>query len=221
MLHIRLHSQTIFDLNQATQGHTAMNQPRQSHIAKDQATQSRASKKKKRKEKKYNYIIRRRAIQFLGKRYWRQRTKQTNRNQYETVTNTYIHTDDNSRLQLLGLRFHPVSQVVLALPWKHFQCCLMAPSRKVVEYFLFLHLSPAGDQWCNVLGWLQEVSQAPQHFRSSETQATCFACHSVCVFTSIHSGMSPRGKFESRCRPFPCANLGFLIFTDHFLKKAH
>ena len=40
---------------------------------------------------------------------------------------------------------------------------------------------------------LQVVSQASQHFRSSEKQATCegcFARQSVCSVFSLHSGMS-------------------------------
>ena len=39
----------------------------------------------------------------------------------------------------------------------------------------------------------QVVSQDPQHYRSSEEQATsedCFACQSVCSVVSLHSGMS-------------------------------
>ena len=44
---------------------------------------------------------------------------------------------------------------------------------------LFLRLTPPGDRWCGVLGfvlWPQVESQAPQHFRSSETQAICDGC---------------------------------------------
>ena len=46
--------------------------------------------------------------------------------------------------------------------------------------------------WCS---WLcvQVGSQAPQHFRSSETQATwegCFARQPICSVVSLHSGMS-------------------------------
>ena len=40
---------------------------------------------------------------------------------------------------------------------------------------------------------LQVVSQAPQHFRSSETQAPCNGCfsrQSICPVISLHSGMS-------------------------------
>ena len=39
----------------------------------------------------------------------------------------------------------------------------------------------------------QVVTQAPQHFRSSETQASCdgcFARQSICSVVSLHSGMS-------------------------------
>ena len=39
----------------------------------------------------------------------------------------------------------------------------------------------------------QVVSQVPQHFKSSETQATCDGCfsrQSVCSVISLHSGMS-------------------------------
>ena len=39
----------------------------------------------------------------------------------------------------------------------------------------------------------QVVSQAPQHFRSSEKRATCEGCSarlSVCSVVSLHSGMS-------------------------------
>ena len=47
---------------------------------------------------------------------------------------------------------------------------------------------------------LQVVSQAPQHFRSSEKQATCEGCfvrQSVCSVISLHSGMS-RGQYTHR-----------------------
>ena len=47
---------------------------------------------------------------------------------------------------------------------------------------------------------LQVVSQVPQHFTSSEKQATCegcFARQSVCSVISLHSGMS-RGQYTHR-----------------------
>ena len=49
----------------------------------------------------------------------------------------------------------------------------------------------------------QVVSQAFQHSRSSEKQATCgscFACQSICSVISLHSGMST-GVFEGGCWP--------------------
>ena len=52
--------------------------------------------------------------------------------------------------------------------------------------------SPAGDRWCDVLG-SKVVSQAPQNFISSDTQATCksyFLCQSICSAISFPGGMS-------------------------------
>ena len=54
--------------------------------------------------------------------------------------------------------------------------------------FLFPRLAPPGGRWCDVLGFVPAgVSQAPQHFRSSETQATCegsFARQCICSVIS-------------------------------------
>ena len=49
-------------------------------------------------------------------------------------------------------------------------------SRKIVNCFLFLCLSPPGDQWCDVLVFVPAESQVPQHFRSSQMHDTCDAC---------------------------------------------
>ena len=46
-------------------------------------------------------------------------------------------------------------------------------SETQAKHFLFPHLSPPGDWWCDVLGFVP-ASQAHQHFRSSETQAEHF-----------------------------------------------
>ena len=63
-------------------------------------------------------------------------------------------------------------------------------SRKIVLRFLFPHLSsPAIDGMMSLALFLQVVSQVPQHFRSSETQATC-ARHSICLVISLYPGMS-------------------------------
>ena len=70
---------------------------------------------------------------------------------------------------------------------------LLAFSKKIVKCFLFQSLS---SRWSIVQHpWLfqQVVSQAPQHFRFLETQATCcgyFACQSVSLFISMDSSMS-------------------------------
>ena len=70
----------------------------------------------------------------------------------------------------------------------------MALSRPFKEVrllcFLFPHLSsPAIDGVMSLALFLQVVSQDPQHFRSSETQATC-ARQSICLVVSLYSGMS-------------------------------
>ena len=63
------------------------------------------------------------------------------------------------------------SEVCLVLPVKQLQCwsngrrSLFVLSRKIVEHFLFLCLSPPGDRWCDLL------SKASQHFRPSKIQA--------------------------------------------------
>ena len=56
------------------------------------------------------------------------------------------------------------------------------------------YVSPPGDRWCDMSLALcpQVVSQAPQHFRSTEKQATCEGCftrQSICSVISFHSGM--------------------------------
>jgi len=73
----------------------------------------------------------------------------------------------------------------------------MALSRPFKEDRLALplsHLSSPGDQWCDILGFVPTgISQASQHFRSSEKQATCEGCfpsQSVCSVISLHSSMS-------------------------------
>ena len=54
-------------------------------------------------------------------------------------------------------------------------------------------LSQAIDGVISLALFPQVVSQAPQHFKSSEKQATgegCFARQSICSIISLHSGMS-------------------------------
>ena len=75
----------------------------------------------------------------------------------------------------------------------------MALSRPFKEDRLALPLSTprsllqATDGVISLALCLQVVSQAPQHFRSSEKQATCegcFARQSICLVISLRSGMS-------------------------------
>ena len=69
----------------------------------------------------------------------------------------------------------------------------------------------------------QVVSQAPQHFRSSETQATrdnCFACQSVCSVISLDSGMS-RTVDAQKCLKVAVKHCHISVWTSdstlHFL----
>ena len=78
-----------------------------------------------------------------------------------------------------------LSEVSPTLPLKQFQfksssdwrCPFLILSKKSIERFLFPRLSPPGDRWCHALRCVLEgTSQAPQHFRSSQTQTTCDDC---------------------------------------------
>ena len=81
-----------------------------------------------------------------------------------------------------------------------------------IDSFLFIHLSPSGNPWSDVLGQ-QVVSQAPQHFRFSETKATCdgyFAYRSVCsVMTPACPRQHVHRVFEDGCQTLIHAILGF------------
>ena len=75
----------------------------------------------------------------------------------------------------------------------------MAFSRPFKEDRLALHLSTHSASLLQVIDgmmslafWPQLVSQASQHFRSSEKQANCEGClapESICPVISLHSGM--------------------------------
>ena len=87
----------------------------------------------------------------------------------------------------------------------------MALSRPFKEDRLALPLStPLSSRrsvvWCP---WLCARSEAPQHLRSFEKQATCegcFARQSICSVVSLHSG---KGVFKGGCRPSTHSSLGF------------
>ena len=91
------------------------------------------------------------------------------------------------------------SEVSPTLPLKQFQCSSDRrwPSRdlsgKIFDRFLFPRLSPPGDRSVMSLALCpQVVAQAPQYFRSSEMQATCYGSFarqlSICSVISLHSG---------------------------------
>ena len=93
-----------------------------------------------------------------------------------------------------------LSAVSTTLPLKQFQCCLIdggplssfrgrSPNASSFHAFLLQAIEGVMSlAFCPLV-----VSQTPQQFRSSETQATCegfIARLSVCSVISLHSGMS-------------------------------
>ena len=89
---------------------------------------------------------------------------------------------------------HPVSEVSPTLPWR----------------FLFPRLSPPGDRWCDVLGFVPAGSVSSfstlQIFREQATCEGCFARQSICSVISLHSGVyvlnmlyRGRSKFRLCC----------------------
>lgn len=55
-------------------------------------------------------------------------------------------------------------------------------SKKIFEHFLFLDPSPPGRQWCDVLGFVSVVSQAPQHYSPGSPCPEALACQAcVCM----------------------------------------
>ena len=101
-----------------------------------------------------------------------------------------------------------LSEVSPTSPLKRLQCSSdsqrpsLVLSRKTVWRFLFQCLSPPGDRWCDVLGFVPAgVSQASQHFRSSEKQATC-------------------DVFEGGCRSLTHSSLGFTFHFSFFIAKS-
>ena len=93
----------------------------------------------------------------------------------------------SSPRSFLNVIFETVSKLVWLRMASSFQGRLSSASSPYVSLFqttdgvMSLALCP------------QAVSQAPQHFRASETQAIydgCFACQSVCSVIFLHSGMS-------------------------------
>ena len=81
-----------------------------------------------------------------------------------------------------------LSGVSPMLPLKQFQCWsdwwhpFLIFSRKMVERFLFLRLSPPGDRWCNVLGSVSssstlQIFQDATHLWWLLCPPVCLLCH--------------------------------------------
>ena len=73
-----------------------------------------------------------------------------------------------------------------------------------------------------VVFWPQVVSQASQHFRSSEVQTiimVAFTRQSICSFISLHSGMST-GVSKDVCRTLVHASLGFPFRLSLFVASS-
>ena len=91
--------------------------------------------------------------------------------------------------------FHPVSQTFPpTLPLKRFQCpsdcrwpSLVLSGNIVWHFLLHASLLQAIDGVMFLALCPKVVSQAPQHFRSSEKQATCVGC-----FCLLYTSPSPR-----------------------------
>jgi len=94
-------------------------------------------------------------------------------------------------------RYHPFKEDRQALPFS-----LPLSSVQAIDGFMPLDLCP------------QVVSQAPQHFRSSETQVTCGDCFAHQSNRSLRhvQGSTSAGVFESACRTLPMQV--FLICED-------
>ena len=67
------------------------------------------------------------------------------------------------------------------------------PVPMFVWRFLFPRLSPPGDRWCDVLGFVPAGSVSSfstlQIFREQATCEGCFARQSICSVISLHSGV--------------------------------
>ena len=116
-----------------------------------------------------------------------------------------------------------LSEVFPTSPLKQFQCSSdwqwpsLVLSRKIVERFLFPHLSPPGDQWCEVLGFVPAVSVSSfstlQIFRGASRlwELLCPPFYLLGRFVSLRhvEGSTPTGNFEGECRPSTQSSLGF------------
>ena len=97
------------------------------------------------------------------------------------------------------------SKVSPTLPLKQFQGLsdwqwpTLVLSRKIVQSFLFPHLSSPGDWWCDALGFLPAGS-GPSSFWSSTTQAPCDGCF---AFQYLSLSLSLSLSIYISAWPFP------------------
>ena len=116
-----------------------------------------------------------------------------------------------------------LSDVSPILPLKRFQCSSdwrrpsLVLSRKIVWRFLFQRLSPPGDQWYDVLGFLPAGSVSSfstlQIFREA-SNLWGLLCPPVVLLGRFPSLLhiqdsTPPGVFEGGCRPSTHSSLGF------------
>ena len=128
-----------------------------------------------------------------------------------------------------------LSGVSPMLPLKQLQCwsdCrwpFIVISRKIVERFLFLRLSPPVDRWCEVLGFVPAVivlsSSTLRIFLDASRLGwlLCPPVYLLCHFLwlrHVQNCSTPIGFFEGGCRTLThaiCASHS----TVHFLQQAH
>ena len=110
-----------------------------------------------------------------------------------------------------------LSEVSPTLPLERFKCSSdwqwpsLTHSRKIIKRFLFPHLSPAGDRWGDVLGFVPacsvsssstlEIFQEADHLRGLLCPPLCLLCHSPSL--RHVQGSTPTGVSESFVRNPP------------------
>ena len=132
---------------------------------------------------------------------------------------------------------HPICQKFPPmLPLKQFQSSSdwewpsLVLSRKIVERFFFPRLSPRGDRWCDVLGFVPAGSVSSSSTRPIFWQArrmwTSFSSQSVCWIIFLHSGISKAvhaatGAFEGGCQTLTYIAVWASHPAFYFLQQAY
>ena len=97
-------------------------------------------------------------------------------------------------------------------------------SRKIVERFHFLRLSPPGDRWCDVLGFVPAVNDSSsstlQIFRRKLLEMVALPASLIYSVTSLDSSMSrtahPHTSSMMRVGRCPQASLGLPLHCSLF-----